>query len=792
MLWPTEKLFIGYAIIMACLLALAALQDPLPALLLMFVHAAAIGLMVLLAKWPAPFAQFVRHWYLLAYVPFCYKQVPYLVTALNLRPADAMLARWDQAMWKVDPVFWLSSMQNTFLAEFLQLVYTMFIPGTLVLGIILWWRRSRPEFRYGTFLIAMTFLISYLGYLGLPARGPRFMAYASQYPALQGLWTFHSLQNLLDTLEGVQYDCFPSGHVAVVLVGCYVARKISARVFYGFSAFAALIAISTVYLRYHYVIDVITGILLAVFVIAASPAIYRKLGDDYNPLVPPMPEPVSTHLDSRGTSPADALRREDEKLQRLSANPPEEIFVVSDFHLGQGRNPETGRFWRTENFLSDQAFLRFLDYARPGPRKLLYINGDTFDFVRVCGWPKERAELEEWSRFLDQLGVRKAPDELAAAISKKELRFGLETDDYKSVWKLLQIGKGHGEFFQALAGWVNRGGLLLFAKGNHDLELYWPLVREALGQLLRQHGADAEAMAAQVYYCDNSLSIGNVYFEHGHRYDPQQRIDDSDKSPVLADKPGQLKLPLGIFVNRYLINQLEKLEPFLGSVRPTERILWMLLRKHPVAAVTVLFRSLWFIERAFQTSRVRDFFWYAVYIGSLALPFVTALFIAGVFAFAGVRQRIAIEHRWISGVLGAMGLLAPYLAAAFRELMKWLGKKLRKKDPVGEDDLARGVYDTLQDRKFPAATRIYAVMGHTHDQDVQALPPLHGSAVLYLNTGTWIPVWPDNRPDLDGQVLFPFVHFSRIAPQEYVHQYLEWRDDRGTPAESYILEPPPG
>src|SRR5213078_3482678 len=108
------------------------------------------------------------------------------------------------------------------------------------LGVTLWVRKSRQEFRYGTFAIAVTFLISYLGYLLMPARGPRFMDYAFQHPPLHGLWMFHFFQNTLDTLEGAQYDCFPSGHVAVVMVGCYLARRVSAPVFYAFSAFAAL------------------------------------------------------------------------------------------------------------------------------------------------------------------------------------------------------------------------------------------------------------------------------------------------------------------------------------------------------------------------------------------------------------------------------------------------------------------------------------------------------------------------------------------------------------------------
>ena len=261
---------------MVGLLAFAAQHDSF-ALLLIAGHVAAIGVLIVIARNSSPIAVFLHHWYLLLYVPFCYKQVPYVVTALHLHAADHALARWDLAMWKVDPVFWLSSMQNRFAVEFLQAVYTMFIPGSVALGLVLWFCRPREEFRLGTFAIALTFLVSYLGYMLLPARGPRFMEYASQYPPLQGLWAFHSFQNILDKMEGAQYDCFPSGHTAVVLVGCWLARWISPRVFYTFAAFAACIIFSTVYLRYHYVIDVIVGMVLAIIVIAMTPLVYRKL-----------------------------------------------------------------------------------------------------------------------------------------------------------------------------------------------------------------------------------------------------------------------------------------------------------------------------------------------------------------------------------------------------------------------------------------------------------------------------------------------------------------------------------
>lgn len=275
-LWPIDKLFIANSIILMCLLGVAARNDT-RSLLYIAAHVAAIITLLAFVRASSALWVFLRHWFVLIYLPLCYKEVPFIVSALRLHSSDFRLAGWDMAMWKTDPVFWLSQFQNRGLVELLQVVYTLFIPGVLVLGILLWVYKSRAEFRYGTFLIAATFLISYLGYLVLPARGPRFMPYAAQHPALHGLWTFNFLQRLLDSLEGTQFDCFPSGHVAVVIVGCYLARQISPAVFRMFSVFAALIAFSTIYLRYHYVIDVIAGMALAIAVIAIAPWVYPKL-----------------------------------------------------------------------------------------------------------------------------------------------------------------------------------------------------------------------------------------------------------------------------------------------------------------------------------------------------------------------------------------------------------------------------------------------------------------------------------------------------------------------------------
>jgi membrane-associated phospholipid phosphatase len=273
-LWPVDKLFIAYATVTGFLLAFAVRRDP-SVLLVLLGHIAVIGLILVLGRYSSGIALFVRHWYILVYVPLCYKEIPYLVVKLGLRDADPILAHWDRLIGATNLVSWLGTIQNRVLTEFLQVIYSLFIPGVAGLGVLCWYRTSRTDFRRAGFLIAATFLLSYLGYLVLPARGPHFIGHFS--PALQGLWSFHFLQSAVDSLEGVQYDCFPSGHVAVVLVGSYLARKISSAVFWVFSTFAGLVAVSTIYLRYHYVIDVLAGIVLAILLLLVFNSVYKML-----------------------------------------------------------------------------------------------------------------------------------------------------------------------------------------------------------------------------------------------------------------------------------------------------------------------------------------------------------------------------------------------------------------------------------------------------------------------------------------------------------------------------------
>jgi membrane-associated phospholipid phosphatase len=193
--------------------------------------------------------------------------------------ADRWLADLDLRIWRDNPTVWLERVSSPALTEFLQVVYTLFVPAVLFVAFLLWKRGQFGEFQYYAFLIALGFLTSYIGYLLVPARGPRFLLKSLQHAPLQGLWLFHGMQSTLDRLESAHYDCFPSGHTELTILAWWGSRLVSKGLFRVYFAYTPLIIFATVYLRYHYSVDVLAGIAVAAILILTAPWFYQKLSE---------------------------------------------------------------------------------------------------------------------------------------------------------------------------------------------------------------------------------------------------------------------------------------------------------------------------------------------------------------------------------------------------------------------------------------------------------------------------------------------------------------------------------
>jgi membrane-associated phospholipid phosphatase len=274
--WAVDKVVLAYLAFSTALVVLWWNEVP-NSWAFLTLHILAATLLIYEVKHPNASSWIFRNWYALPYVGSCYKEMALLIPPIRRTDADRWLADLDFRIWNTNPTVWLERIYSRALTEYLQVVYTLFIPAVLLIAYLLWKQRKYPEFQYYAFLIALGFLTSYVGYLLVPARGPRFLLKALQHMPLQGMWGFAGMQSALDRLESAHYDCFPSGHTELTVLAWWGSRMASKRLFKVYFAYTPSIIFATVYLRYHYTVDVMAGATLAIVLIVASPQLYRLL-----------------------------------------------------------------------------------------------------------------------------------------------------------------------------------------------------------------------------------------------------------------------------------------------------------------------------------------------------------------------------------------------------------------------------------------------------------------------------------------------------------------------------------
>ncbi len=188
-----------------------------------------------------------------------FDSLEWIVHYVNPEDIDPILIRLDYLIFNNHPTIILERIMSPLLTDILQIAYSTyyFIPTSF--GVVLLLNNQREEFNRTLFLILFCFYLSYLGYILMPALGPRFTISHLQTTELQGLFIAEPLQKLLNKLEGIKRDAFPSGHTAVAVTVLYLAYRFKKRFFWILLPIVSALIFSTVYCRYHYVVDIIAG-----------------------------------------------------------------------------------------------------------------------------------------------------------------------------------------------------------------------------------------------------------------------------------------------------------------------------------------------------------------------------------------------------------------------------------------------------------------------------------------------------------------------------------------------------
>ena len=176
---------------------------------------------------------------------------------------DNLLIRIDLAVFRVHPTVWLERFFIPWVADLFALAYVSYYFIPLILIFILYFRGKEEEFCITVTTLLLGYYLCFAAYIAMPAIGPRFTLSSLQQVPLHGGAILNWVVNTLNALEGNQRDCFPSGHTQTVLISLWFAFKYKRPLFWVYLPITIALIFSTVYLRYHYVIDVIAGIVYA-------------------------------------------------------------------------------------------------------------------------------------------------------------------------------------------------------------------------------------------------------------------------------------------------------------------------------------------------------------------------------------------------------------------------------------------------------------------------------------------------------------------------------------------------
>jgi len=228
----------------------------------------------------------LREWTPLLLILSAYAWMDAVVGGKLGEERDAWMAAADRAMFGgIDPLDLLERLISPWLSEWLAFSYSFYaVLYMLVFGAVLFFG-GRAAIRETCFLIGGALLIGYVSYSLIPVKGPLL---TRTFTVPLDLYYIAPVKEAMMDATRVTWDCFPSMHTCCTVLLGWSAWKYARRLFWSVLPMMASIPFACVYLRYHYVVDVVAGLALSAVLIAVTAKLRPVLVAD----LPPEPKPA--------------------------------------------------------------------------------------------------------------------------------------------------------------------------------------------------------------------------------------------------------------------------------------------------------------------------------------------------------------------------------------------------------------------------------------------------------------------------------------------------------------------
>lgn len=222
-----------------------------------------------------------KTWTLLTIIPiyaaltFLYKETATLNTLFH-PTIDNGLMTLDESLFGFQPALEFSkNWSSALFSELMFFGYFSYYVMPLVIFFLLF-NQSVEKIKSFGFMLITSFLIYYLFFILVPAVGPQFY-FEAPLNQIEAKGIFGKIIKIIQENGEVPTAAFPSSHVGIALIMLIWLKFNTNKYLKYFIPNVLLLIFATVYIKAHYAVDIIAGILSAPIVYFISNQLYQKI-----------------------------------------------------------------------------------------------------------------------------------------------------------------------------------------------------------------------------------------------------------------------------------------------------------------------------------------------------------------------------------------------------------------------------------------------------------------------------------------------------------------------------------
>lgn len=206
--------------------------------------------------------KFLRDWLPFAFCIAIYTNLHDTIQFVNANDIHFTLIAIDQWLFGCQPCVWTEQFITPWLTDLFTFFYSIFFVHGPLVALVLYWRGKRVEFRFTMLSIILGFYMGYILYIIFPAAPPRYVLRHMFTIKLSGA-ILESTRQIINVAAHQSRGAFPSLHCAGTTIALVSAWRYERWLFWAMLPFSIGLILGTIYLRHHYVIDLIAGLALA-------------------------------------------------------------------------------------------------------------------------------------------------------------------------------------------------------------------------------------------------------------------------------------------------------------------------------------------------------------------------------------------------------------------------------------------------------------------------------------------------------------------------------------------------